>query len=156
VIDSDDVTAMRSACKPRAPAAQNGKLPSLPPLHLPLSLSLCLSAYFSLYLLSHLSFLNTPTLLLFFSLSHPPLVLPHRQHASARKENLSRHRYNNKAEFCFVWFCSTQQSKYSKRTNLQVYCTTVKKKKKIKPGRINPHRLKHTKTIKKKLLCTEH
>lgn len=96
---------------------------------LPLSLSVCLSAYSSLYLLSHLSFLNTPTLLPFsipfFSLSHPPLVLPHRQHASAWKENLSRHRDNNKAEFCFVWFCSTQQSKHSKSTNLQVYCKTV-------------------------------
>lgn len=44
MIDSDDVTAMSSACKPRAPAAQNGKLQSLPPLHfLSPSLSLCLS-----------------------------------------------------------------------------------------------------------------
>lgn len=69
--------------------------------------------------------LSSLFLSLFFSLSHPPLVLPHRQHASAWKENLSQHRDNNRAESCFVWFCSTQQSKHSKSTNLQNYCKTV-------------------------------
>lgn len=77
VIDSDDVRTMSSACKPWAPAAQNGKLPAPPPLHVP---SLSLSLDFSLHLLSHLSFLNTPILLLFsipLFLSPIPLLFSH-------------------------------------------------------------------------------
>ncbi len=40
VIDSDDVRTMSSACKPWAPAAQNGKLPAPPPTTCPISLPL--------------------------------------------------------------------------------------------------------------------
>lgn len=84
VIDSDDVRTMSSACKPWAPAAQNGKLPAPPPTTRPISLPLF--GFFSLPFIPSLLPQHPhspPFLYPSFSLSHPPLVLPHRQHASA-------------------------------------------------------------------------
>ncbi len=79
VIDSDDVRTMSSACKPWAPAAQNGKLPAPP-------ISLSLFGFFPLPFIPSLLPQHPhspPFLYPSFSLSHPPLVLSHRQHASA-------------------------------------------------------------------------
>lgn len=130
MIDSDDVTAISLQTKGSCSAERKITVPSPTPFTLSLSLSLCLSLCVFLPLPFIPSLLSQhphspPFFYPFFSLSHPPLILPHRQHASAWKENLSQHRDNNRAESCFVWFCSTQQSKHSKSTNLQDYCKTV-------------------------------
>ncbi len=69
VTDSDDVRTMSSACKPWAPAAQNGKLPAPPPTymsHLSPSLWIFPSSFYPI------SPSTTPPFLLLFSI---PLFL---------------------------------------------------------------------------------